>query len=117
MPPDPPADPPAQNTGPTVEQLAERQDTLDGKLDQILTILGKKDGAPASAGTSESTASTSIADEIRQQFEERDRKAAADKDKAGQGEWRTSVDARLAELAEKPPESPARRAEKIMGWR
>ncbi len=105
------------DTGPTTAELAERQDKLDGKLDQILGILGKKDGAPASAGTSGDTAPTSIADEIRAQFEERDRKAAADKDKAGQDEWRTGVDKRLAELAEKPPESPARRAEKIMGWR
>jgi hypothetical protein len=103
---------------PDLAELKARQDTLDGKLDQILSILGKDKGSgPAPAGTGETAAPTSVADEIRAQLEERDRKAAADQDKAGHDEWKTSVDKRLAELAEKPPESPVRRAEKIMGWR
>ncbi len=117
MPPDPPADPAPSDLEDRVNGLETEQKRQGGLLEQILDRLPGKSGAPASAGTSGDTAPTSIADEIRAQLEERDRKAAADKDKAGQDEWRQNVDKRLAELAEKPPESPARRAEKIMGWR
>jgi len=92
-------------TGPTTAELAERQDQLDGKLDQILAVIGKKPDAPA--GPEGKDPPGSVAEEIRQQLDERDRKAAADKQAADQDTWRKSVDERLAGMAEKPPGEPA----------
>jgi hypothetical protein len=92
-------------TGPTTAELAERQDKLDGKLDQILSVIGGKKDAPADPGKADPP--STVAEEIRAQLEERDRKAAADKQAADHDSWRKSVDERLAGMAEKPPGEPA----------
>jgi hypothetical protein len=95
----------APETGPTTTELAERQDKLDGKLDQILSVIGgrKPDTAPEGKVDPPST----VAEEIRQQLEARDRKAADDAAKADHDSWKTSVEERLAGMAEKPPGEPA----------
>jgi hypothetical protein len=111
----------APETGPTVAELAERQERTEGKLDQILEVLGKtKDTAHDKAADHEAeklNEPTSVADEIRRQLEERDQADQAKKAGEEQQSWRAGVDAKLGELAEKKPESPARKVEKIMGWR
>ena len=108
-------------TAPTTAELAARQDALDGKLDQILSVLGKNEGKAQSAAqdarTAELDAPTSVAEEIRQQLEERDRQAKADAAAAEHGAWKTKVDETLAAMTEQAPEPPARRIEKLMGWR
>lgn len=123
MPPDPPT-PPAPSPpgeGPTLAELAARQDTLDGKLDQILTALGKGErgaqGKAQEARTAELDAPTNIAEEIRAQFAERDRRESASKSATELAEWRKSVDSALTGMREQQPEPPARRIEKVMGWR
>lgn len=103
-------------TGPTTAELAQRQDALDGKLDQILSVLGKQPAAKEPA-TEEKNPPTSVAEEIRAQLDERDRKAAADKTAADADAWRKGVDEKLAGMGEKAPEPPVRRVEKFMGWR
>lgn len=102
-------------TGPTTAELAARQDAVEGKLDQILAVLGKHD--PPKAGAEPKEPPTSVAEEIRAQLDERDRKAAADKTAADADAWRKGVDEKLAGMGEQAPEPPVRRIEKIMGWR
>ena len=105
----------------SIKELSDRQDRTESKLDQILGILGKtKDNTHANAQegrAKELDAPTSIAEEIRMQFEERDRKAAADADAKGKEDRLAAVETSVKEMAEKAPEPPARRVEKIMGWR
>jgi hypothetical protein len=112
---------PTETSGPTTAELAARQDKLDGKLDQILNILGTKEGAAQQTAQrgreTELDAPTTVAEEIRRQIEERDRAAAADKSASETAEWRKGVDAKLAGMAEQAPEPPVRRIEKLMGWR
>ena len=108
-------------TGPTVAELAERQERTEGKLDQILEVLGrKKDEVHGQAADHEADKlgePTSVADEIRRQLEDRDKAEKAKKASDADGEWRTAVDVKLGELAEKKPETPARKIENLMGWR
>ena len=103
-------------SGPTTAELAARQDAVEGKLDQILSVLGKQPAAKEPAGQ-EKDPPQSVAEEIRAQLDERDRKAAADKTAADADAWRKGVDEKLAGMGEKQPEPPVRRIEKIMGWR
>jgi hypothetical protein len=110
-----------RDASPTAAELAARQDSLEGKLDQILGILGTKEGQAQGkaqdARTAELDAPTSVAEEIRTQLEERDRKAKADAAAAEHGQWKTKVDETLAAMTEQAPEPPARKIEKLMGWR
>ena len=105
----------------SIDELRERQDRTESKLDQILGILGKtKDNTQANAQegrAKELDAPTSIAEEIRLQFEERDRKAAAAADAKGKEDRLAAVETSVREMAEKPPEPPARWIEKFWGWR
>jgi hypothetical protein len=100
-----------QTSGPTTAELAARQDTLDGKLDQILGILGKGEsqaqGAAQDREEAKLDAPTSVADEIRRQLEDRDR-AKADQD------WKAGVDEKLATVPEQKPETPVRKIERVM---
>ena len=108
-------------SGPTVAELAERQERTEGKLDQILEVLGrKKDDVHGQAADHEADkldAPTSVADEIRRQLEDRDKAEQAKKAAEEGDSWRKNVDTRLSELAEKKPETPARKIENLMGWR
>jgi uncharacterized protein YceH (UPF0502 family) len=111
--PEPPeSEPPAaesQDLSKRVDSLEAGQNTILSKLDQLL---GGKPAAPADAPAP----AGNVADEIRAQLEERDRKAAADADARGQADTLAGLQAKVAELAEKPPvDMPTRRA-KIMGW-
>ena len=93
-------------TGPTTTELAARIDQTDSKLDKILDVIGgKKPDTPADPGKADPP--STVAEEIRQQLEARDRKAADDAAKADHDSWKTSVEERLAGMAEKPPGEPA----------
>lgn len=106
---------------PSNAELAGRVDGLESKLDLILGKLGGTEHQ-AHAAAQQHTEDrldrpTNIADEIRQQLEERDRAAAASaKDQADQ-DWRAGVDEKLSGMTEQTPEAPLRRVEKLMGWR
>jgi len=107
-----------ETSGPTTAELAARQDTVEGKLDKILEVLGKGEGkAQGAAAEHERTQlnePTSVADEIRRQLEERDAADQAKKKDETDQEWRNGVDAKLGGLTEKTPEPPRRKIEKIM---
>lgn len=122
--------PPAQQgaggqAGPTVAEVADRQDKLEGKVDRILGLLehGKDQAHTAAAEHQRAKldAPSDVADEVRRQLEERDQAqqaaAAADQAKTTEQTWRQGVDTKLAELTEKTPEAPVRRVERLLGWR
>lgn len=110
-----------EESAPSNAELAGRVDALDSKLDMILGKLsGTRDQARAAA--EERTEEhldrpSSIAEEIRQQLAAQ--RARADAEERGKADiaWRKNVDERLSGMAEKTPEAPLRRVEKIMGWR
>jgi len=95
----------APETGPTTTELAARIDQQDSKLDQILEVIGGKKDAPTTDGKADPP--STVAEEIRQQLEARDRKAAEDAKAADADTWRKSVDEKLAGMTEKPPGEPA----------
>jgi hypothetical protein len=105
--------------GERVSRLETGQDSLSGKIDQILGILGDG-GAGQQQGHDEnpSGAQPNIAHEIRAQLDERDRKKAADDTARADADRIGAVETRLAELAEKPPEPmPSRRERWMWGGR
>lgn len=98
-----------------VSQLETGQQSLTEKIDKLLGIVSG--GGDKPDGESAPRPPSNIAEEIRAQLDERDRRdqaAAADKARA---DWEAGVETRLTELAEKPPVTPPRRVEKLMGWR
>lgn len=101
-----------------VGKLEAGQDTLTGKVDQILGILGSDKNKAHDAAEQRTEAKldrpSNVADEIRQQLDERDRAAKADREKqAADGEL-ADLKAKVAELSEKPPEPMPRRVETWM---
>jgi len=97
-----------------VSGLETGQQALAGKIDQILGILGSGEGDGGHDDEPTSTGGTNIAHEIRAQLDERDRKAKADADAKAHGDRVGALEARVSELAEKPPEPMPRRVEKLM---
>lgn len=85
-----------------VTSLEHGQVTIAGKLDQLLGMFSDK-GAPDPAPEPERP-EVNIAEEIRAQLDERDRKAKKAEPAAP----------KAAELAEKPPVAPVRRVTKFM---
>ena len=111
----------AEDTAPSNAELARRVDAQDSKLDMILDKLGgaKDQAHDAAQQHTEDRLDrpSNIAEEIRQQLADQRAQADADAAKNADADWRKSVDERLAGMAEKTPEAPLRRVEKIMGWR
>ena len=101
-----------------VSSLETGQDSLSEKLDKILGIVGVgggrddeptgQDGQPGGG--------TNIAHEIRQQLDERDAAAARKAEDDGLKSTVGELQAKLSELAEKPPAPMPRRVERLMGW-
>lgn len=104
----------ATEDGKRLDQLEAKQDALSGKIDQILGIISGKPKDPELDAQQGQPAG--IASEIRQQLEARDAKNKADEAEAARNGTLADLQAKVAELAEKPPEPMPRRVEKIMGW-
>lgn len=106
---------------PSNAELAGRVDALDSKLDSILDVLKGTEGKAHAAAQQHTEdrldAPTSVADEIRRQLEERDRKAASDAAAADQEAWKAGVTKTLGDLTEQKPEPPQRAVEKLMWGR
>jgi hypothetical protein len=96
-----------------VSSLEAGQDSLSGKIDKILGILGGRDSAEHEE---QPTGGGNVADEIRAQLDERDRKRAADDQARADSDRLGAIEAKVSELAEKAPEPMPRRIEKFMGW-
>ena len=101
-----------------VNELESGQSAISAKVDQILGLLGKdKDkvhGAAEQHTEAKLDRPSNVADEIRQQLDERDRKTREDAEKQAAGSELAELRAKVAELTEKPPEPMPRRIEKIM---
>ena len=100
---------------PAAGDVEHRVDSLENKVDKILGILGGDKSDSEQPETPQQPGN--IADEIRQQLDERDRKASAAAEDAAKSDRLSALEVKVGELAEKPPESMPRRIEKIMGWR
>jgi hypothetical protein len=102
-------------------ELETRVDRVESKLDQLISIVSGKEQQGqkiAQRGReAELNAPTTVADQIRAQLEERDRKAAETAGKQAETDRVAALEAKIAEMSEQPPETPARRVERFMGWR
>ncbi len=109
-------DPPAEEgLDQRVSSLETGQHSLSEKLDRILNIVrvgGGHDDEP----TGQPGGGTNIAHEIRQQLDERDAAAARKAEEDGLKSTVGELQAKLSELAEKPPAPMPRRVERLMGW-
>jgi hypothetical protein len=111
----------ADTEAPSTAELSGRIDGLESKLDLLIDKLGgKKDDAhdAAQQHTEERLdRPSSIAEEIRAQLAAAKAAEAADAEKRGQADRLAAVEAAVTGMAEKVPEAPQRRVEKLMGWR
>jgi cell division septation protein DedD len=100
--PEPSPAPEGGGLGERVSALESGQQTISGKLDEVLGFLKREPDPPASPAGPERP-EVSIADEIRRQLDERVKPPA-------------DTPAAAADLAEKTPTPMARRIERVMGW-
>ena len=111
----------AETDAPSTAELAGRIDGLASELHQFIDMFGsKKDEAHAAAQqhTEERLDRSSYpAEEIRAQLAKARADEAADAEKRGQADRLAAVEAAVTGMAEKVPEAPQRRVEKLMGWR
>ena len=110
-----------ETTGPTVAEVAARQDGLEAKVDKILEVLGKGESR-AHADAEKHTEDrldrpTTVAEEIRQQLADAKAAAAADAEKRGSADRLAALEAKVTGMTEQTPEAPVRRVEKLWGWR
>ena len=110
-----------ETAAPSNTELAGRIDGLESKLDVLIDKLsGKEDQAHAAAEkhTEERLdRPTTIAEQIREQLAEAKAAEAAEAEKRGHADRLAAVEQKLEGMAEKTPEAPQRRIEKILGWR
>lgn len=114
----------SQDAGGTLENrvgaLESGQQTLSGKIDQVLSLLGgggKEKPAEPAQPPGGGRPEDGIALEIRRQLDERNARAAADEEKASTAREVDSLKQQVQALSERKPEAPVRRVEKAMGWR
>jgi hypothetical protein len=103
-----------------VSKLEAGQDSLAGKLDQVIGMLsGGKDGdhpKEPTAPAAQPGNPAGIAHEIRQQLDERDRKEKEKKEADATAGTLAELKATVTQLAEHKPGPEPRRVERIMGW-
>jgi CHASE3 domain sensor protein len=100
--------------------LDQRVGAIETKLDMLLDVIGKQqDGAHGAAQDhmqDKLDRPTTVAEEIRAQLDERDRKKAADDAEAARNGRLEGLETKVRDLAETKPAAPVRRVEKLMGW-
>jgi chromosome segregation ATPase len=104
-------------TEPSVDDLAQRQDRIENKLDELLASLkaGGSTQAKAEEHQEEKLGRPStIAEQVQMELDARD-KAKADKaEKDAEKTERESIKERLAKLTETPPARPQPRRQRVM---
>lgn len=92
-------------------------ETRIGKLEaKVDAILDKLSGAKPGEAAEEKPGMT-LAEEIRAQLDARDNAEAERQAKDGEKQRIAELEARVTGMAEKAPEAPIRRVERLMGWR
>jgi len=104
-----------------IDQLAGRVDSLSGKVDQILSVLGKFTGGPP---VSRETAAqqtedrldrpSSVAEQVRAELAKAEQQRASDQAAADDRSEREQIRARVAKLEETRPEPPQPRRQRVM---
>ena len=111
----------SDSDGPTTAELDAKVNALDSKLDRIIDMFGGAEGKAHDAAQQHTEdrldRPSSIADEIRAQLAEQRARETADAEKRGAADRLAAVEAAVTGMAEKTPEAPLRRVEKVMGWR
>jgi hypothetical protein len=105
---------PEQGLDQRVSSLETGQQSLSEKLDKVLGIVSG--GHDDQGSDPDGKGSPNIAHEIRAQLDARDARDREDAEKKSIAEQLAATQAKVAELAEKPPAPMPRRVEKIMGW-
>jgi hypothetical protein len=101
--------------GPEAEHIASVQklDERVGRIETaVTTLIAKLHGGSQQAVESRLDENSSVAEQVQAELARRDEKAKAEQHAAELGQLKESV----AKLSEKPPETPPRRIEQIMGW-
>ena len=105
----------------SLDEQDQRIGRLEQGIEKILDVLGKGEGKAhehAEQHTEDRLDRPStIAEQIREQLAEAKAREAADAEKRGQAERLAAVEQKVTDMAEKTPEAPQRRIEKILGWR
>ena len=105
----------------SLDEQDQRIGRLEQGIEKILDVLGKGEGKAhehAEQHTEDRLDRPStIAEQIREQLAEAKAREAADAEKRGHAERLAAVEQRVTDMAEKTPEAPQRRIEKILGWR
>lgn len=105
----------------SIDELQAEQERQGGMLQAILDKLGGAESKARDAAGQHTedrlNRPSNVAEEIRAQLAERDKAEQAKASERESAEWRKGVDEKLSGMAEKVPEAPLRRVEKIMGWR
>ena len=104
-----------------IDQLAGRVDSLTGKVDQILEVLGKfTGGSPVSREAAQSQTEdrldrpSSVAEQVRAELAKAETARAADQAAADDKSEREQMKADLAKLKETRPEPPQPRRQRVM---
>ena len=107
-------DTPTEDAAPSNAELDQRVSGVESKLDLILDKLSGSSSTPQAPAADPPAGPGSIAEQIRAQLAERD-KAAASKADADAAEHRIkTVEERLEGMAERTPQPPERRIERMM---
>ena len=105
----------------SLQEQDERIGRLEAGIDKILDVLGKGEGKAHEQAQQHTEdrldRPSTIAEQIREQLAEAKARETADAEKRGQAERLAAVEQRVTDMAEKTPEAPQRRIEKILGWR
>ena len=105
----------------SLQEQDERIGRLEAGIDKILDVLGKGEGKAHEQAQQHTEdrldRPSTIAEQIREQLAEAKAREAADAEKRGQAERLAAVEQKVTDMAEKTPEAPQRRIEKILGWR
>jgi hypothetical protein len=96
-----------------VSKLETGQETLAGKLDQLI---GMVSGGGSGDGHESEPTGGNVAAEIRTQLDQRDAAAAAKSREDARDSELAGLKAKVAELSETPPTPMPTRRSKIMGW-
>ena len=100
--------------GPSNAELEQRVSGVESKLDLILDKLSGSSSTPQAPAADPPAGPGSIAEQIRAQLAERD-KASADQASADAAEQRVkTIEDRLEGMAERTPQPPERRIERMM---
>jgi hypothetical protein len=104
----------AADAAPSNAELEQRVSGVESKLDLILDKLSGSSSTPPGPAADPPAEHGSIAEQIRAQLAERDKQAASKADADAAEQRVKTIEDRLEGMAERTPQPPERRIERIM---